>query len=106
MLELRAIAKQLGKWSVTDLDLTLEPGEYFVLLGPSGVGKTVTLELIAGLHLPEAGRVLWNGKDVTDDPPEDRPFAIVYQDCALFPHLSVIKSLSTGKQRLVRISCR
>ncbi|MFH2009572.1 MAG: ATP-binding cassette domain-containing protein [bacterium] len=96
MLELRAISKRLGDWSMHNLDLKLEPGEYFVLLGPSGVGKTVTLELIAGLHNPDSGAILWKGEDLTRRPPEDRPFGIVYQDCALFPHLSVAKNIAYG----------
>jgi len=96
MLRLRDLSKTLGKWSLPGLDLTLEPGEYFVLLGPSGVGKSVTLELIAGLQPPDRGEILWNGKDLTATPPEDRPFAIVYQDCALFPHLSVRANIAYG----------
>lgn len=96
MLELRALKKTLGKWSLAGLDLTLEPGEYFMLLGPSGVGKSVTLELIAGLQAPDSGAIRWSGDDLTASPPEDRPFAIVYQDCALFPHLSVRANIAYG----------
>jgi len=96
MLELRDLRKRLGQWSLRGLDLTLEPGEYFVLLGPSGVGKSVTLELIAGLRSPDHGQILWNGEDLTACPPEDRPFAIVYQDCALFPHLTVRRNIAYG----------
>lgn len=96
MLELRDLRKQLGQWSLPGLDLALEPGEYFVLLGPSGVGKSVTLELIAGLQSPDHGQILWKGEDVTLSPPEDRPFALVYQDCALFPHLCVRSNIAYG----------
>lgn len=96
MLELRGLRKTLGKWSLDGLDLALEPGEYFVLLGPSGVGKSVTLELIAGLQQPDSGAILWSGEDLTASAPEDRPFAIVYQDCALFPHLSVRANIAYG----------
>lgn len=96
MLELRGLSKQLGNWSLPGLDLTLESGEYFVLLGPSGVGKSVTLELIAGLQQPDSGEIRWKGEDFTQGPPEDRPFAIVYQDCALFPHLSVRANIAYG----------
>jgi len=96
MLELRDLRKQLGQWSLPGLDLALEPGEYFVLLGPSGVGKSVTLELIAGLQSPDHGQILWKGEDLTLSPPEDRPFALVYQDCALFPHLRVRSNIAYG----------
>jgi len=98
MLELRGLQKTLGQWSLPGpgLDLALESGEYFVLLGPSGVGKSVTLELIAGLRPPDDGQILWKGEDLTACPPEDRPFAIVYQDCALFPHLTVRRNIAYG----------
>jgi ABC-type Fe3+/spermidine/putrescine transport system ATPase subunit len=96
MLELRDLQKRLGQWSLPGLDLVLEPGEYFVLLGPSGVGKSVTLEIIAGLRPPDHGQILWKGEDLTAWSPEDRPFAIVYQDCALFPHLTVRRNIAYG----------
>ncbi|MGB2823685.1 MAG: ATP-binding cassette domain-containing protein, partial [Phycisphaerae bacterium] len=88
MLELRSIAKTLGDFTVRRLDLRVGQGAYFVLLGPSGVGKTVLLEIVAGLMRPDSGSVLWRGVDVTRHPPEKRPFGIVYQDYALFPHLT------------------
>jgi len=96
MLELRNIAKRLGGMDMRDVSLTLAGGDYFVLLGPSGVGKTVLIELIAGLMTPDAGQVLWNGADITAAPPEARGFAVVYQDCALFPHLSVANNIAYG----------
>jgi len=76
--------------------LTLDDSEYFVLLGPSGVGKTVLIEIIAGLMRPNAGRVLWDGRDITLDHPEGRRFAVVYQDYALFPHLTVAQNVAYG----------
>lgn len=96
MLELRDIAKRLGALDMRDVSLSLAGGEYFVLLGPSGVGKTVLIELIAGLLKPDAGQVLWNGTDITAAPPEARGFAVVYQDCALFPHLTVGGNIAYG----------
>jgi len=96
MLELRAVAKKLGNFSLAPLDLRVGEGAYFVLLGPSGVGKTVLLEIVAGLIRPDAGRILWQGRDLTKHPPEKRPFGIVYQDYALFPHLSVAGNLAYG----------
>ena len=96
MLDLRHISKRLGDFTLEGLDLRVEPGAYFVLLGPSGVGKTVLLETIAGLIRPDAGQVLWRGRDVTHDPPEQRPFGIVYQDYALFPHMTVSANIAYG----------
>ncbi|MCP4547627.1 MAG: ABC transporter ATP-binding protein [bacterium] len=96
MLELRGVDIRLGGFRIESLDLALEENEYFVLLGPSGVGKTVLLEIIAGLHQPTAGRILFAGEEITKQPPERRPFAIVYQDYALFPHLSVEANIGFG----------
>ncbi len=96
MLELKGISKTLGALRIQDVSLRLGPGEYFVLLGPSGVGKTVLLEIIAGLRRPTGGRILWDGEDLTDSPPEARRFAVVYQDYALFPHLTVERNIGYG----------
>ena len=96
MLELRAISKRLGTLDMRDVSLSLDSGEYFVLLGPSGVGKTVLIEIIAGLIAPDAGQVFWNGCEITASAPESRGFAVVYQDCALFPHLTVAGNMSYG----------
>lgn len=95
-LELRSIRKRLGSFELPQLDLTVEEEEYFVLLGPSGVGKTVLLEIIAGLLTPDSGRIRWRGQDITATPPERRGFAIVYQDYALFPHMTVLQNIIYG----------
>ncbi|MBT3201103.1 MAG: ATP-binding cassette domain-containing protein [Phycisphaerales bacterium] len=96
MLELKLISKRLGAMDMTGVSMRLERGEYFALLGPTGVGKTVLIEIIAGLIRPDAGGVFWDGVDITSDPPENRGFAVVYQDYALFPHLSVEKNIAYG----------
>lgn len=95
-LELNSIQKRLGSFVLPKLDLTVEEGEYFVLLGPSGVGKTVLLEIVAGLLTPDSGRVHWRGRNITTCPPEQRGFAIVYQDYALFPHMTVLQNIIYG----------
>lgn len=102
MLELRSVAKRLGTFEMRDVNLRIERGEYFILLGPSGVGKTVLIETIAGLIRPDAGTILWQGRDITFSPPETRRFAVVYQDCALFPHMTVRKNVLYGLSRLGR----
>ena len=95
-LQLKSVRKRLGSFVLPELDLTVEEGEYFVLLGPSGVGKTVLLEIVAGLLAPDAGEIRWRGRDITTCPPERRGFAIVYQDYALFPHLTVWQNIAYG----------
>ncbi len=96
MLELESLGKRLGLFTIADLNLRLNQGEYFVLLGPSGVGKTVLIEMVAGFIAPDAGRILCEGQDITNSPPEARDFAVVYQDYALFPHLTVAANIAYG----------
>lgn len=95
-LALSGLTKRLGSFELPPLDLEVAEGEYFVLLGPSGVGKTVLLEIIAGLLRPSAGRISWRGRDVTYLAPEQRGCSIVYQDYALFPHMSVRHNIAYG----------
>jgi len=75
--------------AVDDVSLTIEAGEFFTLLGPSGSGKTTCLRMIGGFTLPTAGRILIGGEDVTQRPPYARPVNTVFQDYALFPHMSI-----------------
>lgn len=96
MLELRRVGKRLGAFALADVSFQVKPDDYFVLMGPSGVGKTVLLEIIAGLLLPDQGQVLWDGEEITSLPPERRRFAMAYQDHALFPRMSVEKNIGYG----------
>lgn len=95
-LVIESLTIKLGKFTLPELDLEVREGEYFVLLGPSGVGKSVLLEVIAGLIQPDSGTVSWKGRDVTAVPPESRGFAIVYQDYCLFPHMTVRANIEYG----------
>src|SRR6185436_16015150 len=76
------------------IDLDIANGEFFVLLGPSGAGKTTTLRVIAGLEHPDAGLVRMNGEDVTKAAPAQRDCAFVFQQYSLYPHLTVFDNLA------------
>jgi putative spermidine/putrescine transport system ATP-binding protein len=82
--------------AVAGIDLDVRNGEFFSMLGPSGSGKTTTLRMIAGFERPTAGRVLLHGRDVTDLPPFERDVNTVFQDYALFPHMSVGENVAYG----------
>ena len=102
MIEVRGLKVDLGGFLLRDIDLHVEPGEYFIVLGPTGAGKTVLLEAIAGLYPVLAGTVSVNGRDVTHLKPEQRGIAIVYQDQVLFPHLSVEQNIAFGLKSIKR----
>ncbi len=94
-IALRGITKRFGSTNaVSGFDLTIADGEFVVLLGPTGAGKTTTLRLVAGLERPDAGRVLIGGDDVTAEPPAARDVAFVFQQYSLYPHLSVYENLA------------
>jgi putative spermidine/putrescine transport system ATP-binding protein len=96
-LFLAGLNKTLGGRSiVADLDLRVEPGEMVCLLGPSGCGKTTTLRMAAGFLTPDAGRVEIGGTDYAAVPPERRPTAMVFQNYALWPHMTVAKNVGFG----------
>jgi multiple sugar transport system ATP-binding protein len=82
--------------AVSNLDLTVERGEFLVIVGPSGCGKTTTLRLIAGLETPDAGDISLDGKSLVGVPPRDREVAMVFQNHALLPHLTVSENLGFG----------
>ena len=96
-VRLEGLSKRFGDVvAVDDVDLDIEAGSFFTLLGPSGSGKTTTLRLIAGFDQPTAGRVLLHGEDVTERPPYDRDANTVFQDYALFPHMTVRDNVAYG----------
>jgi putative spermidine/putrescine transport system ATP-binding protein len=82
--------------AVADVDLTVGDGEFFTLLGPSGSGKTTTLRVIAGFEQPDTGRVTLGGVDITEQPPYARDVNTVFQDYALFPHMTVAENVGYG----------
>ncbi len=98
MLRLQDIRVILGDFQLKDISLHVRNGEYMVLLGPTGTGKTVLLETIAGMYRIVRGSILVQGRDVTRLPPEKRNLGVVYQDYALFPHLTVRRNIAFGLQ--------
>ena len=96
-VRLEGVEKRYGDVVAVDgVDLEVHDGEFFSMLGPSGSGKTTTLRMIAGFELPTAGRVLLHDQDVTAVPPFDRDVNTVFQDYALFPHMSVGENIGYG----------
>ena len=86
---------QRGETAAVDgFDLKVKDGEFLVLVGPSGCGKSTTLRMVAGLELPTAGRIEIGGRDVTNLPPKDRDIAMVFQNYALYPHMTVRENMS------------
>ena len=96
-VEVSNLSKHYGSVvALNGVDLKVYVGEYFVLLGPSGGGKTTLLRTIGGFHRPTAGRVLLHGKDVSDLSPDKRPTSMVFQGYALFPHMTVAGNVGYG----------
>ena len=94
-LEVRQLAKAFGAQRVVDnISLSVNDGQFVCFLGPSGCGKTTLLRMIAGLEAPSAGRILMNGRDITDQPAHERNFAMVFQALALFPFLTVEENIA------------
>jgi putative spermidine/putrescine transport system ATP-binding protein len=96
-IELREVSRQFGDVRAVDrVSLAIEDGEFFSMLGPSGSGKTTCLRLIGGFDLPSEGQIFLHGKDASDRPPYERDVNTVFQDYALFPHLSVLDNVAYG----------
>jgi putative spermidine/putrescine transport system ATP-binding protein len=94
---LREVSRSYGDVrAIEDISLEVRAGEFFTMLGPSGSGKTTTLRLIAGFELPDSGRVYLDGADVTESAPYERSVNTVFQDYALFPHMSVLDNVAYG----------
>ena len=96
LVEVRDVSLRLGDFAVHDASLDIARGEYFVLLGPTGAGKTVLLECVAGLHQPDQGDIYVDGERVNDMAPERRGLGYLPQDYALFPHLTVAQNIAFG----------
>ena len=95
-LEMINVTKQFGRHviAVNDLSLEVHEGEFLVLLGPSGCGKTTAMRMVAGLEEVTAGRILIDGKDVTDLPPRNRNVSMIFQNYAVWPHMTVYENIA------------
>jgi len=94
MLSVQNLTKKYDEFLLDDISLEIGRGEYFVLLGPSGAGKTVLFETIAGIISPDAGSIIFDGKDITRDPIRKRQIGLVLQDGAVFPHMTAGQNIS------------
>ncbi len=95
-LRIENLAVDLGQFKLKDINLTLETGDFFALMGPTGAGKSVLLEALVGLVPQSAGEIYIDERRISQLPPEERGIGIVYQDYALFPHLSVLDNIRYG----------
>ena len=97
IIRFEGVTKRYGKVVAVDaVDLEVREGEFFALLGPSGCGKTTLLRMLAGFEVPSEGRILIDGQDVTNVPPNKRPVNMVFQNYAVFPHMSVADNVGYG----------
>ena len=97
IIRFEGITKRFGKVAAVDnVNLDIREGEFFALLGPSGCGKTTLLRMLAGFETPTEGRILIDGKDVAQLPPNKRPVNMVFQSYAVFPHMSVTDNVGYG----------
>ena len=101
LLRIDAVVKKFGIFRAVDrLSLDIGAGEFFALLGPSGCGKTTLLRMLAGFETPDEGRILLDGKDIAQVLPHQRPVNMMFQNYALFPHLTVRDNIAFGLKRL------
>jgi molybdate/tungstate transport system ATP-binding protein len=96
MIRVKGLYKDWKEFSLQDINLDVKRGEFFVILGPTGAGKTLLLETIAGFYIPDRGEVWLDGHDVTRISPEQRKIGFIYQDYALFPHMTVVQNIRFG----------
>lgn len=94
MLEIKRISKKYQDFTLDNISFSVDSGDYFVLLGKSGAGKSLILEIIAGLIVPDKGKITLNGKNITNEKIQRRNIGLVFQDYAVFPHLMVKSNIA------------
>jgi molybdopterin-binding protein len=99
MLEIRNLIKNYGEFKIAGVNLIVQKNDYFVILGVSGAGKTLLLELIAGLVTPDNGEIYLEGRDITHEKIQKRQVGMVFQDHAIFPHMSVRENITYGLKK-------
>jgi ABC-type Fe3+/spermidine/putrescine transport system ATPase subunit len=95
-LELKNVSKSWRGFELKNIEIEVETGDYFIILGPTGAGKTLLLETIMGFHTPDKGKIFLDGTDITEEPPERRNIGYVSQKCVLFPHMNVRQNVEFG----------
>lgn len=96
-VHLKQLTKSFGNvQAIKDLNLSIKPGEFFTFLGPSGCGKTTTLRMIAGFYYPTTGHIYFDEQNVTTLQPNKRNIGMVFQNYALFPHMTVDENIAFG----------
>ncbi|USS39987.1 tungstate ABC transporter ATP-binding protein WtpC [Thermococcus aggregans] len=96
MLRVEKVSKDWKEFKLRNISFEVKENEYFIILGPSGAGKTLLLEIIAGIFMPDSGRIFMDGEDITFLPPEKRNLAYIPQNYALFPHMKVYDNIAYG----------
>jgi ABC-type Fe3+/spermidine/putrescine transport system ATPase subunit len=95
-LELKNVSKSWRGFKLKNIEINVDAGDYFIILGPTGAGKTLLLETVMGFHQPDEGRIFLDGVDITGTPPEERNIGYVPQKCVLFPHMTVRQNVEFG----------
>jgi molybdopterin-binding protein len=96
MIRIEDVSKDLGEFFLRDIWLEIQDNEYFVILGPTGAGKSILLETLAGIFRPDKGRIFVDDREITNVPPRERNIGMVYQDYTLFPFLTVEENIGFG----------
>ncbi len=99
ILEIENLSADLGEFKLNDVSLKVSKSDYVTIIGPTGSGKSILLETIAGFYKPLKGSIKIEGKDITQLPPEMRGVSIVYQDLALFPHMNIFENIAYGLKK-------
>lgn len=101
-LRVQDISIRLGIFHLNNVSLELEKDEYVAVIGPTGAGKTILLECIIGFYRPDSGNIFLEGRNITDERPENRRIGIVYQDYALLPNLTVFDNIAYGLKKYIK----